>query len=127
MRSLISSFLVLLLLIGCWVCFYQYSDKTLHKMVTACEEQVMPAIEAGEWDKAYDSFQKQYKAWHRYQKWALFMLETDKINETDTTFAKTLMYIKAKDLSNSSGELLSLKESLKWLHKNEGLSLSNIL
>lgn len=96
-------------------------------MVTACEEQVMPAIEAGEWDKAYDSFQKQYKAWHRYQKWALFMLETDKINETDTTFAKTLMYIKAKDLSNSSGELLSLKESLKWLHKNEGLSLSNIL
>ena len=55
------------------------------------------------------------------------MLETDKINETDTTFAKTLMYIKAKDLSNSSGELLSLKESLKLLHKNEGLSLSNIL
>lgn len=127
MRSLIVSFFVLLLLIGCWICFYQYSDQALHQMVSACEEQVMPAIEAEEWDKAYNHFQKQYKAWHKYQKTALFMLETDKINETDTTFAKTLMYIKAKDLSNSSGELLSLKESLKLLHKNEGLSLSNIL
>lgn len=127
MRSLIVSFFVLLPLIGCWICFYQYSDQALHQIVSACEEQVMPAIEAEEWDKAYNHFQKQYKAWHKYQKTALFMLETDKINETDTTFAKTLMYIKAKDLSNSSGELLSLKESLKLLHKNEGLSLSNIL
>lgn len=127
MRSLAASLAVLVLLIGCWLCFYQYSDKALHQLVTACEEEVMPAIESGEWDTAYETFDRQYKAWHKYQKWARFMLETEKINETDTTFAKTLMYIKAKDLSNSSGELLALKESLKLLHKNEGLSLSNIL
>ena len=127
MRSLITSFLVLAILIGCWICFYHYSDNALHKMVAACEEDIMPAIEAGNWDTAYADFEKQYKAWHQYQKAALFMLETDKINETDTTFAKTRMYIKAKDLSNSSGELLALKESLLLLHKNEGISLSNIL
>ena len=127
MRPLIASLLVLALLIGCWFCFYQYSDKELHQLVNACEKEVMPAIEAGQWDVAYDTFQKQYEAWHRYEDWALLMLETEKVNETDANFAKTLMYIKAKDLSNSSGELLALKESLKVLHENEGISISNIL
>ena len=127
MRALIISTLALVFLIGCWLCFYQYSDASLHKMVSACEEEVMPAIEEQQWKQAYESFYTQYEAWHHYEKWALFMLETDKINETDLNFAKTLMYIKAKDLSNSSGELLALSESLKLLHKNEGISLANIL
>lgn len=127
MRALIISVLALSVLIGCWFCFYQYSDDALHGMVNVCEEEVMPAIEAGRWKEAYETFDAQYKAWHRYEKWALFMLETDKVNETDMNFAKTLMYIKAKDLSNSSGELLALQESLKRLHENEGVSLKNIL
>ena len=127
MRSLIASLLVLVFLVGCWFCFYRYSDKELHQLVNTCEKEVMPAIEAGEWDHAYNTFQKQYTNWHRYKKWALFMLETEKINDTDANFAKTLMYIKAKDLSNSSGELLALKESIKVLHENESIALSNIL
>lgn len=127
MRALFTSFLIVLLLIGCWAFFYHYSDDALHDLVNTCEEEVMPAIESGQWETAFQIFQEQYDAWHKYQKRALFMLDTQKINETDAAFAKTLMYIKAKDLSNSSGELLSLQESLKVLHKNEGLSLSNIL
>lgn len=127
MKSLLVSFLALLLLIGCWLGFYHYSDRELHQMVSACETEVMPAIESGQWDTAYDMFQDQYENWHKYQKWAYLMLETEKINETDLAFAKTLMYIKARDLSNSSGELLSLEENLRFLHKNEGISLANIL
>ena len=127
MRALIVSSLALAILIGCWLCFYQYSDASLHKMVSACEDEIMPAIEEQHWDQAYEAFLAQYEAWHHYEKWALFMLETEKINDTDLNFAKTLMYIKAQDLSNSSGELLALKESLKLLHENEGISLANIL
>ncbi len=37
------------------------------------------------------------------------------------------MYIKAKDVSNGSGELLALKEQLKFLHENEKISFANIL
>ena len=127
MRALIVSILTLALLIGCWLCFYQYSDHALHKMVNACQEEVMPAIEEGRWEEAYNTFSSQYQDWHRYKRWALFMLETDKINDTDAAFAKTLMYIKAEDLSNSSGELLALQESLKVLHENESITLANIL
>jgi len=127
MRALIVSFLTLAVLIGCWFCFYHYSEQTLDQMVEVCEEEVMPAIETECWNQAYDIFHMQYQDWHRYKKRALFMLETDKINDTDTAFAKTLMYIKARDLSNSSGELLALQETLKFLHENEDLSLANIL
>ncbi len=127
MRALVISLLTLGLLIGGWLWFYQYSVSTLHSIVSACEEDVMSAIEDDRWEDAYNSFATQYQAWRRYEKRALLMLETDKINEVNMNFAKTLMYIKAKDLSNSSGELLALEEALKQLHKNESLSLENIL
>ena len=61
----------------------------------------------------------QYDRWHEYRKGALFFLDTQEVNDADSTFAKTLMYIKAKDVSNGSGELLALKEQLKFLHENE--------
>mgnify|MGYP003306335183 CR=1 FL=1 len=127
MRALLISFLTLVLLVGCWFSFYQYSVQNLHQMIIVCEEEGMPAIDAHHWKQAYKKFNGQYQAWHRYKKRALFMMETDKIKETDAAFAKTLMYIKAKDLSNSSGELLALQESLKYLHNHERITLSNIL
>ena len=87
----------------------------------------MPAIESEHWGQAEARFQAQYQAWHIYKKRALLMLETDRLTDLDFAFAKTLMYIKAKDVSNSSGELLALQEALKRLYENEELSLANIL
>lgn len=127
MRALLVSIISLGLLIGIWFVFYQYSDHELHQLVTECEEQVMPAIENGDWDTAYTQFSIQYDTWHVYQKRALYMLETETVNKTDEAFAKTLMYIKAQDYSNSSGELLALQESLKVLHQSEAIKLNNIL
>ena len=87
----------------------------------------MPAVENEDWDKAYEAFQQQYDRWHDYRKGALFFLDTQAVNDADSTFAKTLMYIKAEDVSNGSGELLALKEQLKFLHENEKISFENIL
>ncbi|MBR3785335.1 MAG: DUF4363 family protein [Firmicutes bacterium] len=127
MRALIVSFLTLAVLIGCWGWFHQYSEDAMQDIVSVCAEEVMPAIESGQWETAFDIFDVQYQAWQQYEKRAYLMLETGTLNETDMAFAKTLMYIKAKDISNSSGELLALMESLRYLHENEALTLSNIL
>jgi len=127
MRALLISVLSLSILIGIWAVFYQYSDEQLHHLTSSCENEVMPAIESENWDAAYEIFSKKYKQWHDYQKWALYMLETESINNVDQAFAKTLMYIKAKDLSNSSGELLALKNALNVLQKNESITPNNIL
>ena len=127
MRSLIVSILSLSLSIGVWCFFHQHSQDALLGISAICEKDVMTAIEDGKWDEAFDSFGKQYDKWHEYRSRALLFLDTDSINQTDETFARTLMYIKAEDLSNSSGELLSLKEQLRFLHENEAVTWANIL
>ncbi len=127
MKALITSILSLALLIGCWGIFYHYSENTLTEIISECEDSVMPAIENEKWEQAYEAFSDQYESWHRYQDKAFYFLDTQAVNDTDSTFAKTLMYIKAKDVSNSSGELLALTEQLRFLHENEGLNLHNIL
>lgn len=127
MKALITSIISLAILVGCWGLFYHYSDQNLHDIISACEDAVMPAIENENWDTAFEAFQTQYEKWHDYRDKALFFLDTQQVNDADSNFAKTLMYIKAKDVSNSSGELLALTEQLRFLHENEGLSLRNIL
>lgn len=127
MRSLLISILSLALLIGCWGIFYYSAGQDLDQIIEDCEDIVMPAVENEDWDKAYEAFQQQYDRWHDYRKGALFFLDTQAVNDADSTFAKTLMYIKAEDVSNGSGELLALKEQLKFLHENEKISFENIL
>lgn len=127
MRSLLISILSLSVLIGGWTIFYFYSEETLEQIIDRCETSIMPAVEEEQWDLAYSEFKEEYEKWHEYRKKALFFLDTEEINDTDGAFAKTLMYIKAEDVSNGSGELLALKEQLKFLHENEGIGIENIL
>ncbi|WP_425757271.1 DUF4363 family protein [Ihubacter sp. rT4E-8] len=96
-------------------------------MTQHCQGFIMEAVEQEDWEKANTAFSQEYQRWHEYRRIALFFLDTQSINETDQTFAKTLKYIKAEDRSNSSGELLSLTEQLKTLHENESITWQNIL
>ena len=126
MRALIISIVSLAICIGIWCFFYQYSNNQLHSLISSCENQVLNAIEKEDWQEANSEFVSQYNSWHQYQKIALYMLDTDTLNDIDEAYAKTLMYIKAEDVSNSSGELLALKESLIALHHGESISFNNI-
>lgn len=127
MRALITSTLFLFILIGIWGIFHHYSTDMLKQILVSCEETVMPAIEKEDWPSASREFAQQYEIWHDYRQKALYILETDSIDQTEEGFAKTLMYIKAEDLSNSSGELLALQKSLNFLHQSDSITLKNIL
>lgn len=122
-----TSIAALVLLIGCWGFFYHYSDGNLNGIIDECKKTVMPAVLKEDWSQAEEAFEKQYDRWHQYRKYALYFLDTQAVNEADSIFAKTLMYIKAEDVSNGSGELLALEEQLKFLHENESITLTNIL
>ena len=127
MKALTASVLSLALLMGCWGLFYCYSVQNLSDMINTCDQVIMPAVEEENWKAAEEAFRLQNENWHRYRNAALFFLDTRDINDADSTFAKTLMYIKAEDLSNSSGELLSVREQLKYLRESERICLRNIL
>lgn len=126
MRNFIVSVICLGLLIGAWCIFDNYSDTRLQSYIDQIETAIIPEVEASDWDKAYDDFTAVSDSWHKYKKSAAFFLDTDAINETDYSIARAKYYIKAKDDSNSTGELACLKEQMTFLHYNESLSPGNI-
>ncbi len=127
MRSLWISILSLALVLSIFGVFHVKSQKELARMTTQCQGAIMDAVESEDWTTAGDSFGREYQRWQDYRKTALFFLDTDAINQADQSFAKTLKYIKAEDVSNSSGELLALSRQLTALHQNESVTLQNIL
>ena len=65
--------------------------------------------------------------WHEYRKKALLFLETEEVNEIDYCLAKSEKYIKAEDVSNSSGELNSLAEQIIFMYEKQDINAANIL
>lgn len=127
MRSFFISLFCLLLLIGTWSAYTNYSDKEIHKFINSIDDSILIEVQDGNWEQATDNFKKLKDSWHNYKKTACFFFSTDKINEADYSIARTEYYIKSKDESNSSGELSCLKEQLKFLHANESISFANLL
>ena len=126
MRNFIVAIALLGLLIGTWSVFDNYSDNRLHGYIDKIETSIIPEVEAGQWDDASKHFDALSKDWHKYKKPAAFFLDTETINDTDYTIARAKYYIKAKDDSNSAGELSCLKEQMTFLHYNESLAWGNI-
>lgn len=126
MRNFVISVICLSLLVGVWCVFDSYSDKTLHGYIEDIEDNIIIAVEDGKWDQASVDFEALSVSWHKYKKSAAFFLDTQTINDTDYSIAKAKYYIKAKDDSNSTGELNCLKEQLTFLDYNESLNWGNI-
>ncbi|MBN7774156.1 DUF4363 family protein [Clostridium aminobutyricum] len=126
MRSLVVSFLCLVLLIGTWAVYSDYSDKKIHTYINDIENGILLDVTSDNWPQAEDKFNTLEDSWHQYKSIACFFFSTDKINEADYSIAKIKYYIKAEDGSNASGELSCLKEQLKFLHENESITLQNI-
>ena len=63
---------------------------------------------------------------NRYKKKAVFFLDTQTINEIDYSMAKSVKYVKAKDVSNASGELSAMLEQLTFLCSNDEVNWGNV-
>ena len=127
MRDLIISFLAVTLLIGSWMTFYGYSESRINEFSQTVSNIILPMVEEEDWAAGNSEITRLSDSWNNYKRLALLFLDTQSISEIDYTISKTTQYIKARDLSNSSGELLVLHKQLLYLSSNERVSLSNIL
>lgn len=127
MRDLIVSTLAVALLIGSWLVFYNYSEEKIDFFTDTIQDVILPMVEEESWSDSNQEMSLLNESWHKYKKIALLFLDTQAINEIDYSMAKSTEYIKARDVSNSSGELLVMHEQLKFLSSNDKVSLSNIL
>lgn len=126
MRDLIISAVIVIILVTGWLIFSDYSHDEVHKMSSNIIEDIIPVIETESWDEAISLTNNLDRKWHQYKKTALFFLETGEINDIDSALARSMEYVKAKDVSNSAGELKSMSEQLLFLSSREKVNLSNI-
>jgi len=117
----------MVVLIGGWLFFDNYSEQQLADFSSSIIEEIIPAVEDEKWEESAEMIDTFDKQWHEYRKKALLFLETDEINEIDYCLAKSEKYIKAKDVSNSSGELNSLAEQLIFMYEKQDINAANIL
>lgn len=127
MRDLIISIIAVALLIGTWLIFFDYSSDNIDSYTYSLKKEIIPAVEAEQWEESKQLMKNLDKDWHKYKKVALLFLDTQTVNEIDYTLARAIKYVKAEDVSNSSGELNSMIEQLTFLKKNDEVSASNIL
>lgn len=126
MKNLIIAFCSLAVMIGGWLIFVSYSEAQINAFTSAIEDEIIPAVESSEWQLSMQQISLLDEAWHMYKNKAIYFLDTDTINEIDYSLAKSIKYIKAEDVSNSSGELNAMIEQLTFLCKNDELILGNI-
>ena len=127
MRDLTISSLIVLLLIGCWCVFDNYSHSNTEVLSNIIIEDIIPLTEKEEWNDAAELYNHVEDKWNNYKKTALSFLENDQISELDLCIARAEKYIEAKDVSNSAGELCSIAKQLQLLDLREKVTLSNIL
>lgn len=127
MRDLIISIVAVALLIGTWLVFFDYSSDNIDSYTYTIKKEILPAVETEQWEESKQLIKSLNKDWHKYKKVALLFLDTQAVNEIDYTLARSIKYVKAEDVSNSSGELNAMIEQLKFLKKNDEVSAANIL
>jgi len=127
MRDLVISVVAVSLLLGIWCFFDAYSDKVLDDCVLIISGEVLPAAEESRWNDCSAAADELNTRWKKYRRTAMLFLGTEKINEIDYALAKSMKYIYARDISNSSGELDALMQQMIFLGSNEKLNWTNIL
>ena len=127
MRDLIISIVAVALLIGTWLVFFDYSSDNIDSYTYTIKKEILPAVEAEQWEESKQLIKSLNKDWHKYKKTALLFLDTRTVNEIDYSLARAIKYVEAEDVSNASGELNSIIEQLSFLKKNDEVSAANIL
>lgn len=123
---LISGFIILFLMVT-WGFFLHHAEEDSQKMIHTIRAEILPDMEAGQWDDVRRKLDTLNDTWHKFRKTALYFFHTETINGIDYSVASVLKYAQAEDLSNAAGELNSMIEQLSFLTGNEKLTLQNIL
>lgn len=127
MKNLIVAIICILALLVPWELYDMYSTEITEDYCTALEDEIIPAIENGDWPKAQAAYDTIYSSWNKYKDVSDFFLNAQAINETGNLINKTLFHITMEDSSNAASSAAQLSNMLKYLHENEMASAGNIL
>ncbi len=126
MKDFIIVSLILLFLFGSWTGFLYYSNQQIQKLIADIQDKILPAIEAEDWQESSRLMKDFQDRWKKIRKLSLYFRDTGPLGEIDISIAKTIKYVQAEDVSNSSGELQAVSKQLSAMRNQEKLNLQNI-
>lgn len=126
MRNFIVSLICLVIILCLWCGFSLYSKNTTNALQSQTQTLITDSINRQDWESAEREYVHLLKTWEQYKKYASIFLDSKDINEIDSTLDKAHLYMKAEDVSNSTGEFSYLRDKFSFLYKNDSLSFSNI-
>jgi len=126
MKDLLISTLLLFLLLTGWLVFLTYACQQTDGFIAAIQEDLLPLIEAERWEECRQAADSLSSAWDRFRRLSLYFLDSGMLNEIDGALAKSIKYIQAEDISNSTGELNAIARQLKVLVDNQKITLQNV-
>jgi hypothetical protein len=127
MKSLLIASAVVIVMIGGWLIFNNYSNNAVEDLIDCIQEEIIPEVEAENWEKSKKLMSKLKDDWHKYKEPALLFLNTDELCQIDYSIARAEKYIDAEDISNSSGELNSIAEEMRFIISKEHINVENVL
>ena len=126
MRDLVIYVICMLVLIIPWGIYDKFAGDRVDNYKSIINNEVIPAIEASDWETAERRFGFIAKDWDRYKKISAFFIDTQSVNEVDSYVSKAYYYIKLRDASNAAAESSFLDYRFDFLHENELPTLGNL-
>lgn len=126
MRTLITIFIILLLLLGGSFASYQYlqgSTQMLDSQLATVEQ----SISAQQWEAAQKALNTTQQNWDKSKAWWTILLDHQEIDKIDLCLKRLEKYLVTKDLPLSLAEVSSLELLIHHISDTEKLNLENIL
>lgn len=125
MRTLITIIIIVITLIGGSLASYRYVETSTQTM-GALLESVEDSITAQKWEGAQEDLNTAQLNWNNDNTWWSVILDHEEIDIIDINMKRLEKYIGVQDVSQSLGEVTTLKLLFEHIFDNELFTLKNI-
>lgn len=126
MKYLIISITCILFLIVPWSFYISYASHTVKSCDDMLTDNVVPAIESGDWEQAKYELVLIKDDWDSFKEVSVYFIDTPTLNEVDYVLSETSTYIAHQDDINAFTCISTLRNRLNHLYSNQALSLDNV-
>ena len=126
MKNLAAASLIFVMLLGGWLIFLAHADKRTESLINTISHEVLPPIEDEHWNESLVKINSFSRDWHSFRRFCFYFLDSGVLCDIDESLAKSIKYVEAKDVSNSTGELYAIISQLQYLTENQKVTFANI-
>ena len=126
MRTLTTIIIIVIILLGGSLASYRYVE-TRTQTMGALLGSVEDSITVHKWEGAQEQLKTAQQNWYNDATWWSIILDHQEIDNININMKRLETYIGIQDVSQSRGEITTLKLLFEHIHDTELFTLKNIL